>query len=111
MTFRMRVLLLALPLLLLAAPACKTAATNGTPEAETSVQSSLPFAGTVQYLDLEGGFYGIVTDDGERYFPINLGVSFREDGLRVAFDMRHRTDIMTSVMWGQPVEIIEMERR
>jgi len=25
--------------------------------------------GTVTYIDLEGGFYGIVADDGERYLP------------------------------------------
>jgi hypothetical protein len=94
-------------LLLLAAPACKTISN---PEAGGSVQTTMPFRGTIVYLDLEGGFYGIESEDGERYFPINLPVIYREDGLRVAFDMRIRTDVMTTVMWGTTVEIIEMAR-
>ncbi len=97
-----------LGIFLLAAPACKT---SSAPEAGGSVQTTMPFKGTIVYLDLEGGFYGIESEDGERYFPINLAVTFREDGLRVAFDMRLRTDVMTTVMWGTPVEIIEMARR
>ncbi len=104
-------------LIILAAPACKTAATpeagaseQTTSEQNTSVQTTMPFKGTVVYMDLEGGFYGIESEDGERYFPINLAVTFREDGLRVAFDMRIRTDVMTTVMWGTTVEIIEMAR-
>ena len=93
---------------IIAAPACKTAAT---PEAGGTVQTTMPFKGTVVFMDLEGGFYGIESEDGERYFPINLPVIFREDGLRVAFDMRIRTDVMTTVMWGTTVEIIEIARR
>ena len=29
-------------------------------------------SGTITYINLEGGFYGIVADDGEHYVPINL---------------------------------------
>jgi hypothetical protein len=104
----MRPLSLTLLLLVLAAPACKTTAS---PETPASVESTMPFKGTIVYLELEGGFYGIAAEDGERYFPINLGVPYRQDGLRVTFDMRLRPDIMTTVMWGTPVEIIEMARR
>ncbi|MEZ4701978.1 MAG: hypothetical protein R2834_16720 [Rhodothermales bacterium] len=100
-------LLLGLLLLVLAAPACKT---TSSPNAEGSVQATMPFKGTIVYLDLEGGFYGIEAEDGERYFPINLALTYREDGLRVQFDMRLRTDVMTTVMWGTPIEIIEMGR-
>jgi len=28
--------------------------------------------GTVIFLDFEGGFYGILSDDGEHYDPVNL---------------------------------------
>ena len=28
--------------------------------------------GQIKYIDLEGGFYGILTDSNERYLPINL---------------------------------------
>lgn len=66
--------------------------------------------GTITYLDLEGGFYGLVTDDGEKYDPLALEEAFQQDGLRVRFRVRVRTDVMTIRMWGTPVEVIEMER-
>lgn len=65
--------------------------------------------GTVQYVDLEGGFYGILGEDGTKYNPMNLGESYREDGLRVRFRFRSRDDVATTQMWGQNVEILEIE--
>ena len=43
--------------------------------------------GTIQYNDFEGGFYGIVRDNGEAYDPINLPTEFEEDGLRVKYSI------------------------
>ena len=44
--------------------------------------------GRIQYNDFEGGFYGIVSDDGEHYDPKNLPDDFKEDGLRVGFKLK-----------------------
>ena len=66
--------------------------------------------GTITYLDLEGGFYGLVADDGARYDPLNLEEAYREDRLRVRFRVRIKSDVMTIRMWGTPVEVVEMER-
>ncbi len=66
--------------------------------------------GTVQYVDLEGGFYGIVGDDGQRFDPTNLSDEFKEDGLRVRFRARTRDDLMSIRMWGTLVEIVSIER-
>ncbi len=30
------------------------------------------YRGTVIYMDLEGGFFGIITEDGESLLPANL---------------------------------------
>lgn len=65
--------------------------------------------GTVAYIDLEGGFYGINGDDGESYNPLELDASYREDGLRVRFTARPREDVMTIQMWGRSVEILKIE--
>ncbi|HOI13060.1 MAG TPA: DUF333 domain-containing protein [Methanoculleus sp.] len=65
--------------------------------------------GTVTYVDLEGGFYGIVADDGERYLPVDLPAEYRQDGLRVAFVVDIMEDTATIQQWGTPVEIIEIE--
>ena len=66
--------------------------------------------GTVRYISLEGGFYGIVTDTGEKYLPLNLPEEYRVDGLRVEFKARIRRDVVTIYMWGIPIEIIEIRR-
>ena len=93
------------------AGACKTTA-EPPPREDQPAQSSLVdgIEGTVTYMDYEGGFYGITTDDGGKYFPMNLGEEFREDGLRVRFTMRERNDVMTTTMWGRTVEITAIER-
>ncbi|MDN7011724.1 DUF333 domain-containing protein [Methanoculleus sp. FWC-SCC3] len=64
--------------------------------------------GTVTYVDLEGGFYGIVTDDGERYLPADLPAEYRQDGLRVAFVVDIMNETATIQQWGTPVEVVEI---
>lgn len=64
--------------------------------------------GTVRYVDLEGGFYGIVADDGSRYLPDSLDETVREDGTRVRFRAQVRDDVMTAQMWGTPVTVLEI---
>lgn len=64
--------------------------------------------GTITYFDLEGGFYGLIADDGSRYDPLGLDEAFRQDGLRVRFRARPRTGVMTIRQWGKPVEILEI---
>ena len=34
--------------------------------------------GTIKYVSLEGGFYGIITEKGEKYLPINLPEKFKK---------------------------------
>ena len=63
---------------------------------------------TVQHQDIEGGFYGLVADDGTKFDPGTLPEAFRKDGLRVKFTAR-RTNAMTTRMWGTTVEIDHIE--
>jgi hypothetical protein len=64
--------------------------------------------GTVVYNDLEGGFYGIVTDDGTRYLPLNLPDTFAEDNLTVTFTGIPREEVSTIQQWGIPLELTEI---
>ena len=66
--------------------------------------------GTIQYNDFEGGFYGIVGDDGEHYDPINLPSEFEEDGLQVEFTLKILENMSSFHMWGTVVEIIKIEK-
>ncbi|WP_164997758.1 protease inhibitor I42 family protein [Methanolobus psychrotolerans] len=62
-------------------------------------------SGTVTYQNLEGGFYGIITEDDMHYDPINLAEQFKNDGTKVEFVAYSRDDMMSFHMWGQLVQI------
>ena len=66
-------------------------------------------SGTVTYQALEGGFYGIVGDDGKKYEPLNLDARYRKDGLRIAFDATPASDTVSTRMWGTPVNLTSVE--
>ncbi len=80
------------------------------PPPESSDENLVSGVGTIIYQDLEGGFFGLVADDGSKYDPLNLDEAFKQDSLRVRFRARRRTGVMTIRMWGQPVEILDMTR-
>jgi hypothetical protein len=66
--------------------------------------------GTVRHLDLEGGFYGIFADNGERYDAHNLPREFAVDGLRVKFRAVEEKGAVCIHMWGKTVKIIWIEK-
>ena len=65
--------------------------------------------GTVTYMQFEGGFYGIITDKGDRYLPENLSPDFQKDGLRVYFEGVILTNVATTVMWGRPFNVTRIQ--
>ena len=67
-------------------------------------------SGTITYINLEGGFYGIMADDGEHYVPINLPPEFKVDGLRVRFKGKIRDDLESIHMWGTLLELIYIKK-
>jgi len=66
--------------------------------------------GTIRYISIEGGFYGIVADSGERYDPINLPQEFAKDGLRVKFQVKEVRGRVSVRMWGRIVRIIKIAK-
>ena len=65
--------------------------------------------GTVKFIDLEGGFFGIIADDGSKYKPVNLPERYQKDCLKVRFEGKFRTDLMGIYMWGKLIEIINIK--
>ncbi len=64
--------------------------------------------GVVVYVPLEGGFFGIIADDGKRYEPVNLPGEFASDGLRVAF-VAERAEGVSAHMWGELIRLTHIE--
>ncbi|MEW6702152.1 MAG: hypothetical protein AB1298_05485 [Bacteroidota bacterium] len=56
--------------------------------------------GTVKYIPIEGGFYGIVTDDNKNFDPMNLPKEFQKDGVRIYFKYVEKKNIVSAHMWG-----------
>ncbi|MCX7833217.1 MAG: hypothetical protein N2490_03290 [Ignavibacteria bacterium] len=65
--------------------------------------------GRVEYFTFEGGFYGIIGDDGINYEPMNLPVQFQEQGCKIKFKGLIRTDVMSIHNWGTIIELLEVE--
>lgn len=96
-----KVIFLALAVALLATAGCR-----GTTHAKELISET----GTVRYVDLEGGFFGIVGDSGKRYEAIGLGREFQKDGLRVRFVAKERDDLASVRQWGVIIELVKVEK-
>ena len=56
-----------------------------------------------------GGFWGIVTVEGERFVPNNLPETFERDGVVVNFEAYVLADERADDEWGIPVRLTEVE--
>jgi hypothetical protein len=71
--------------------------------------ASLTILGFIKYVELEGGFFGIMTEDGAKYFPDYLGPEFKQDGLDVRVQALPQEQILGIQMWGTPIKILKIE--
>lgn len=78
------------------------------PNEPDNAEEEVSLVAEVRWIPLEGGFYGLVTQDGRRFLPINLPDEFRKDGLKVSVRGRIK-EVPTIYMWGKPLEIHTIE--
>jgi hypothetical protein len=71
----------------------------------------LSFVGTIEFVKLEGGFYGIVAKDGKKYMPVNLDKKYQKHGLKIKCQVAQRPELVTTQMWGQAVEIKHIKKQ
>ena len=64
--------------------------------------------GRVQFLNLEGGFYGIITDSGRKILPMNMAKEFAQNGAIVRIKGKVK-NVLTIQQWGTPFTITEIE--
>ncbi len=74
--------------------------TNTLMKPSISTGEAVMLQGTVRYLNLEGGFWGIVADNGKQILPKNLPQEYHKDGLRLSFIAQEITGMMTIQQWG-----------
>ena len=78
-------------------------------EPEISEPETITILGFIKYVELEGGFFGIMTEDGTKFFPEYLEQDFKQDGLGVRVQAKPQEQILGIQMWGTPIEIIKIE--
>ena len=66
--------------------------------------------GTITYETLSGGFWGIISDEGRRFRPIDgIPEEFQHSGLKVKAEVEP-ADTFSIFMWGTEVKLIRIER-
>jgi hypothetical protein len=64
--------------------------------------------GKISYQDLEGGFWGIISSEGNKYVPIEkLPEIFRVDGLEISAELEEVL-VLGTTMWGQHVRVVRI---
>jgi inhibitor of cysteine peptidase len=76
----------------------------------TENEDAVKVTGTIVFVSLEGGFYGIKGDDGKNYDPTNLPQEFQKDALRVRFEARELPNRASVHMWGAIVELVTIQK-
>lgn len=71
-------------------------------------EDAITFSGIVTYVDLEGGFWGFIADDGTKYLPVNLPPDpGLQEGQRVEVTAVP-VDVSTIQMWGTPIRVLQL---
>lgn len=70
----------------------------------------MKITGNVVFQDIEGGFWGIVTDDQVHYEPVDgIPVSLQRNRTRIEAEVEP-VQAISFRMWGQPVRILSIHR-
>lgn len=70
------------------------------------MKKKIELSGTVKYLNLEMGFWGIVDQKGGQWQPVNFPEQLKLEGAAVKLVVREKEEQASFQMWGRPVEIL-----
>lgn len=69
----------------------------------------ISFTATIKYMNLEGGFFGLISKEGKHWLPLNLEKEFQKDGVVIKVTGKAITGMMTIQQWGTPFSITDIE--
>ena len=84
--------------------------TGATCSVTTGPGGPFGISATVQFAQVEGGCWTLVTSEGTVYEPLDLPKELQEVGLRVRVWIEDVEDVASICMVGQVVEITEIRR-
>lgn len=59
----------------------------------------------MKFVDLEGGFWGMVDEEGNQFMPMHVHEQLKCEGETFIMSIEP-LDVMGMMMWGTPVNII-----
>lgn len=62
--------------------------------------------GTVLYIDLSGGFWGVEDSNGQQWRPEKMPKALQKKGLKVELNCLVSKKTMSIFMWGTAIQII-----
>ncbi len=78
---------------------------------QTTMEDTIQGEGTIVWNDFEGGFFGIQSKNGDKYYPLGaLDEEFQVAGLAVKFVLRPERNVATFVMWGTPASVVSIAK-
>lgn len=104
-----RLRLLATVVLALALMGCDDDRPLVAPDVSVDDPDAFVIDGTVRFLSIEGGCWGIFGDDGVTYEPTGIPRDFLVDGLRVRAAVKLRNDLGSYCMIGRIVEVLDIK--
>ncbi len=63
---------------------------------------------TVKHIPLEGGFYGLITEDKQKLLASNLDKKYFSEGTILRFRIQPVEGVMTIQQWGKTVKISDV---
>ncbi|MAT55861.1 MAG: hypothetical protein D6816_07605 [Bacteroidetes bacterium] len=63
---------------------------------------------TIVWNDLEGGFWGIIDENGNEWLPVNLPEQLKSNGKKARLMIRESEE-GSMFMWGTPVKVLAFE--
>lgn len=76
---------------------------------KTEANQQMTLTGQILYKHMEGGFYGFVADNGDKYMPSGLKSEYRKNGLIVELTVELMPDILTTQQFGDVVNVLEIK--
>ncbi len=78
---------------------------NNSEQQKSKISKIMQLNGTIVFQNMEGGFYGFIADNGDKFLPIGLPLEYKKNGLIVEIEAEKIEDMMTTKQFGQNIQI------
>ena len=83
--------------------------TSPKPSSSQAAIKQVSFTANVKYMNLEGGFFGLISKENKHWLPMNLKQDFQQDGAIIKVTGHVIKNVITIQQWGTPFTITRIE--